>query len=345
MAFKHTYFIQLLLITINLSLPLIAAESDIKINKKKSAQEVAVISASEHAVLIRQLLGIVFTHQTQILSSEVVGIIVSKRLPMGYEISKGDVIAKLDDQEAQAKLSLAQAEMSIAKIRVKQKGLLLDRMKTTYDKGVTSKAEYEKADLQYQQAQAELIMIDAKSQLAKLHLNKHTIVAPFDGLLVNHSPVVGKQLMPGERIVEVLNNEQLRIKVFFSLEELSQLKKGLAQLVLKSKKDIPLVLKEMSPIINSKSGMIEAEFSLPKFHERFFTGQAISLQLITNIISVPQHAISVDNAGQYVLIETSGKARRVAINDLKTGQQVIVMGPDNLLPGDAISVVSIGSSL
>ena len=123
-----TLFLPLLIICIALPMKLTASEKSTSVVKQKPAQEVAVIIVSEQSELIRLLLGTVFSLQSQFLSSEVAGIVISKRLSMGSKISKGDIIAKLDAREAQAKLVLIKAELSIAKIGVQQKSLMLSRI-------------------------------------------------------------------------------------------------------------------------------------------------------------------------------------------------------------------------
>jgi RND family efflux transporter MFP subunit len=315
---------------------------------KKNLQQVAVISVSKQTGLVRQLLGNVFSPQTQMLSSQVTGVSVSERLVLGHQVTRGETIVQLDTREAQAKYALAQAELATTKIRVKQKKLAFSRLKQSHAKKLTSRAEFDEADLQFQQAQAELLAFEAKSRLAKLNLDKHSINAPFDGFLITSSPVVGKQLMSGEKVVEILNNKDLRVKVAFSYQELSLLKKGHAQLVLNVEKQVPLKLVGASPATVLKSGMIETEFLLPVDavlnQSSFYSGQAISLYLIDNRLSVPEHAILNDAQGQYVFVVSDGQVTRVPDDDLKIGQEVIVMGADGLVAGDAVSVLVIGDA-
>jgi len=320
-----------------------SAQKDVQ----KKAQQVAVITVSEQTYLIRQLLGNVFAPQTQTLSSQVAGVTISKMLVMGHQVSKGEIIAQLDTREAQAKYALAQAELETAKIRVKQKQLTFSRLKKNYAKKLTSTAEFDEADLLFQQAQTEMLAFKAKSRLAKLHLDKHSIIAPFDGFLITNSPVVGKQIMSGGKVVEMLNNKDLRVKVAFSHQELNRLKKDHAQLVLNAEKQVPLKLTGASPATVLNSGMIEAEFLLPVGsilnRGSFYSGQAISLQLIDNRLSVPEHAILKDAQGQYVFVVSNGQVTRVPDDDLKIGQEVIVMGADKLVAGDVVSALVIGA--
>jgi RND family efflux transporter MFP subunit len=332
-----------------------------QIQEQKIVPQVAVITVTEQAALIRKLVGFVFSPQTQVLSSQVAAVVTSDRLGMGHRVSKGDVIVKLDDREANAKYALAEAELMSARIRIKQKQLTFSRVENTYNKKLSSRAEFDEADLALQQTKNELLAYEAKSLLAKLNVEKHNIIAPFDAVLVTNSPVVGKQFLPGEKIVEILNKNQLRIKISLSKLELQQLQSGQAKLVLQGRESFPLKLLQSSPATLSGSGMIETEFSLPMdidtdvnkngvinetakadYNDTFYSGQAVKLQLIEDRMSVPEHAISEDDNGQYVLTVSDDKVARVAINDLVVGQKVVVLGPNNLLPGDGVTTLSVG---
>jgi len=329
----------------------------------KPVHEVAVITISEQPTLLRQLLGTVFAPQTQTLSSQVAGVVVSQSMEMGQQIAKGDVVVQLDDREALANLALAKAEMDNAKIRVKQKRLIFNRIEETFGRKLASRAAFDEADLDYQQTQSELLAHEAKVQLAKLNIEKHRIVAPFSGVLIFQSPVVGKQLLPGENVVEMLNNNRLRIKVAFSQQELIQLQKSLAFLVLPKEKLFSLVMLRASPATRISSGLIEAEFLLPEHTELnlnqerlttsrpaifngngFYPGQTISLQLNENRMSVPEQAILEDYQGQYVLAVADGKVVRVAIHDLTVGQKIVVLGSNNLRVGDNVSIINVGET-
>ena len=344
------HLVQLTLLTFT-TLMVAITSNEVQASDKSPVRQVAIVTVSEQATIIRQLLGFVFSPQTQVLSSQVAGLVTSERLELGHRVSKGDILVQLDNREANASHALTKIEVKIAKIRVKRKQLIFDRINGTYTKGLSSIAEFDEAELALQQSKNEQKAYEAKSLLAKLNVGKHIIVAPFDAVLITHSPVVGKQLMPGENVVELLNDKQLRIKIDLSKPELQQLQRRSAQLVFPQRKHPPLSLLNFSPAILTNSGMLEAEFIMPMVSElpksytlndEFYSGQAIKLQLIKNSMSVPEHAILKDNNGQYVLTVLNEKVVRVAINDLVVGQKVIVLGSSDLLSGDSVTVIPVG---
>ncbi len=336
-----------------------------------TTSQVAVITLSEKAELTRSMVGIVFAIQKQTLSSQVAGTITSASMAMGQSVAKGDVIALLDNRDAKAKLDLVQAELQIAGIRVKQKEIQFSRVEKTYRKNLSSSAVFDQARLEFLLAQREYEVYLAKTTLVELNLDKHRIIAPFGGFLVGRSPVIGKQVLPGDKIVELQNNRQLRLKVLVSQQELDLLNRTGAQIVMQVAPTMPLELAAVSPSIIGDSGMIEIELSLPaqasatafkgsngsgiesnqvlkQSHSasgRFMSGQAIALNLIQPRLSVPGRAIAMDEHGEYVFVVANGKAVRLAVDDLHAGQQLVVLGGADLSPGDSIKVLPVGEVL
>lgn len=317
-------------------------------------KQVAVIKVSERKSLVRELVGVVFSPETQNLSLEVSGIVRSQRLALGTRVRKGDVIIQLDDREAKAQQALAFAETERASVEVKRKLLAFNRAQKTFTNKLSSKVDFEEAELELQQAKSDLMISNARLELASLTAEKYTILAPFDGSLITSTPTYGKQIMPGESVVEIINHDNLSVRAFFSAQEMDKLKRGDARLMLRSTQPLHLELLQYSLATRSANGMFETEFSLPsdvygdkfvtesvnynrKTNNDFYSGQAIKLQLMDEHLSVPEQAISMDDTGKYVLTVGDDIAVRVPIDELQIGQKVIVMGHHNLLPGERVS--------
>lgn len=315
--------------------------------------QVAVIRILEQPNLIRELVGVVFSPDNQAISSEVPGIVRSQRHPLGTVFKKGNAIVQLDDREAKARHALVLAECERAKVALKRGQLAFDRVATTYQNKLSSKAEYDEAQLELQQAKNDLMIANAKLNIASLHVEKHTIVAPFDGSLVTSSPSFGKQIMPGDPIVEIINHENLNVRAYFSATEMTRLKHLDYRLRLRTGNENYLTLRQHAPASRSKSGMFETEFSLPaalpddnagnpvleRFtasQSGFLAGQVIKLQLVENRLSVPAQAIAEDNRGKYVLTVSNNAAMRVPLDEIQMDHKVIVMGQGDVIPGQRV---------
>lgn len=138
------------------------------------------------------------------IAPEISGRVVEVAFAEGQSVRQGDVIVKLDDALAQAELADAKARLVLAQANAARAQAL---SRTGH---VTEKA--------YDEAKANLGTSSAAVDLAQVRLDKHTIRAPFDG-------VVGiRQVSPGAFIpagTTVVNLEKIdSLKVDFSLPEI-----------------------------------------------------------------------------------------------------------------------------
>lgn len=329
----------------------------------KPVSQVATVTVTENVTVLRQLLGVVFAPQMQTVSSEVTAIVTSDRLGMGTRVEKGDLLVSLDSREADAKLELARSEMLSARINLEKQTLDFARVKHTFEKKLISKADYDHAKLALRKAETDLKGFDAKCKVAKIIVEKHRILAPFSGVLMSSTPVVGLQLSPGKEVVNILNTDELRIKTILTRDELVKITKGQAKLLESNQPETSFRLLHVAPNASDQNGMFEAEFDISTSHtlasnhlsgesgdagqlskgfqRDFYSGQALKLSLIEHKIHLPEQAILPTVERDSVMVIRNDQVMKVAIKDLVLGQRVVVQGPSNLMPGDKVAILSL----
>lgn len=322
----------------------------------KPVSQVAIMTVSADVTLVRQVLGTVFAPQMQTISSQVTAVVTSDRLGMGTRVAKGDVLVSLDGREAEAKLELAQSEVMGARIQLEKQTLDFSRVEQTFEKKLISKADYDNAKLALRKASNDVQGFEAKLAVAKIFVEKHRIVAPFSGVLMSSTPVVGLQLSPGQEVVKILNTDELRIKTLLSRDELSKITLGQAQLLAANQSQTALHLLHAAPNANDANGMFDVEFGMtaspaltanhlekkPRLQtDDFYSGQALKLKLFENKIQIPEQAIVQSADSNYVMAVTNDEVIKVAISDLVVGQQVVVHGPIHLMPGDKVAILAL----
>jgi len=138
------------------------------------------------------------------IAPEISGRVIEVGFAEGQTVKEGDIIVKLDDALARAELADAEARLVLAKANASRAQAL------SRTGNVTEKA--------FDEAKANLGTANAAVELARVRLDKHTLRAPFDG-------VVGmRQVSPGAFIASgttVVNLEKIdELKVDFSLPEI-----------------------------------------------------------------------------------------------------------------------------
>jgi len=241
--------------------------------------------ALDNTAVVRELLGEVIAIQKQDIATQINGIVTSDRLAMGQELKAGDIIVSLDNREAVAQLVLAQSQYQISRTELNQQQLIFNRVAQTHAKKLSSIANYDTAQFDLQQSKNQLDVAKAKLLLAELYLEKHNIIAPFDGVLTEASPVRGKQVLPGDKLVTIINNKHLSIVTRLSPKELRQIQHHEIHLSLPLSNTVNLELQEFSPMSDPVTGLVTAQFNyvehnIKKYGKHSeFPGQVLKLVL------------------------------------------------------------------
>jgi len=154
--------------------------------------------------------GYVVARRKAAVAAEITGKVAAVLIEEGMIVKEGQVIARLDSVLAENDLALAKsriesAEAAIAAISADLEDAMriVARAKTLSQKNVMSEADLTKAEaragvlsaqLRQYQAQFETARLDAQRNAAVL--DKHSIRAPFDGVVVDKSAQPGEMISP-----------------------------------------------------------------------------------------------------------------------------------------------------
>ena len=166
------------------------------------------------------------------LSSEVSGEIIELPIIEGQQVLKGDLLVRINPDliqaavtQSQAGLENVRAQLTQAEAALKNTKLVYDRNKQLFEKGVISRADWDKtvSDYEMSQASAKSAYYSVKSAEASVkqsldNLARTSIFAPRDGTISKLSVelgerVVGTAQMAGTEIVRVANLNNMEVEV------------------------------------------------------------------------------------------------------------------------------------
>ncbi|PKD17527.1 RND transporter [Salegentibacter salinarum] len=166
------------------------------------------------------------------LSSEVSGEIIELPVVEGQAVEKGDLLVRVNPDiyqssvnRAQAGLETSRANYSQAEASLKQAEANYNRNKSLFEKGVISKAEWDRIVSEYEVAQAnkESAYYNMQSTAATVkeatdNLGRTNIYAPMSGTISKLDAelgerVVGTQQMAGTEILRVANLSNMEVEV------------------------------------------------------------------------------------------------------------------------------------
>ncbi len=311
--------------------------------KKFSEQQLSWINAT---VISRQNINI---------SAESTGRIIWIA-EFGEQLSKGDLLARIDDQSLQLKLKYQQQVLRKAKENSQYRSQELKRLEVMKKVQGISQTQLDLARHDFQIAKIELKEQRITLETIQNDISKSQIYAPFNGVIEIQHLQSGEYAEKGQSLLTLVNNTAPEIKLYAPIALVNMLtssqtlqlrgneQKGLAKLVARSyqadekSRQLELRLKPDNPVL-------------------WQIGQALQVALPKNVnkstLAIPRDALVVDQKGKAVfkvgksnavkripVRVISGNAETVAIlGELKAGDQVVVRGSGMLKTGDIVKPI------
>lgn len=271
--------------------------------------------------------GVLLPDEEVNLSFETSGKVVQINFVEGSTIRKGQLLAKVNDRQLQAKLHRLIAQLKLAEDRVYRQNALLE-------KDAVSKEAYEQVQTDLATLRADIEMVKADIALTELH-------APFDGVIGLRQISVGAYASPSTIVAKLTKISPLKIQFSVPERYASQIRKGT---------NLSFKIEGQIDALNAKVYALESTID-PVMHQftaralyansnhQLLPGQYASIQLkkeeIANAIAIPAEAIVPEMGKDKVFLYKSGKAEPVEVTTgIRTESQVqIIRG---LQKGDTI---------
>ncbi len=221
----------------------------------------------------------------------------------GGAVKAGDVLAQIDDQEAQANLAVAVANLNLAQLKS-------DRANKLLQANAASQVNFD-------QAVAELALANSELLKKRDELEKTKVIAPFDG-------TVGFKLKQEYEIVKV-GDEIFRIEQFNPLEVEFNLPRRFYSLIKSGDKVEYKVdantntfgqIIAVSEVINPENESFSVRASVDNIGNKFIPGMFTSVDVITDLhqaLIVPQQAVVSTENGLIIFKLQDSKIHSVPI--------------------------------
>lgn len=253
------------LLGIGLACTLLAACED-KAEVAPSPQQVRVVAASDAQYQQgAEITGEVKARVQTELSFRVSGRVLERKVDVGSHVRAGDVLARLNDTEQQADVSVASAALDSAQAVVRQKTLAFDRARLLLQSQAAPRAIFDDAQKELLSAQASLETAEAALATAQDALSYTELKAAADGIITARSIEAG-QVVSAAQPAFTLAHDGPRDVVFdvfeaFFLDGRPQSDVEVAP-VSDPLLDVHASIREVSPVIDAKAGTIRIKVGL-----------------------------------------------------------------------------------
>lgn len=186
--------------------------------------EVLNISGKDHAVKVTAY-GTVISSRRVEIEPEVSGRIIKLHpsLIAGGRIAEGEELFSIDP--LMARLTLKESEASVARAeailkeaeRRKQEGDRLSKQE------IIPETELAALDSEFQRARADLLRLEAGVERTKEMLRRHTVVSPFNALVIDESVDMGQRVDPGFDAATLVGTDEFHVRVTLPIEKLKSI--------------------------------------------------------------------------------------------------------------------------
>jgi len=275
--------------------------------------------------------------------------IVELLVEEGDVVKKGQLLARLQDDEQRSMLGQARARLDKAQREYEHQQSLHERGLTT-EKALNDA----RADFDQQRLAAE----DAERQLGYTR-----IIAPIAGTVTQRLVKIGDNVTVGQHVFDIVDFESLVALVYVPEKNLSMLKaKQPARIIARAVRKEPFtaLVDRVSPIVDARSGTIKVTVDVggqPGLRPGLF----VEVQLVTAVhqdaILIPKRALVYDNDQVYLYrVKDDETVERVLVQPMLSnaiyvepaggfspGDEVVMAGQAGLKNGAKIEVVQPGT--
>lgn len=322
-----------------------------------------------------ELSGRVVAPRVAQVSARVAGVVLKRVYSEGAEVKQGDVLFLIDPAPFKADLDSAQAALNKSRAIAQQAKLQEQRYADLIGINAISRQDYDNAQAQAQQTNADVAANQAAVQRAKLNLGYATVTAPISGrigrALVTEGALVGQgEVTPMARIqqlnpIHVDLTQSTRdvdnLRAAFRAGQLQQIGNNQARATLirdnGSLYPLPGKLLFTDVSVEPSTGQIILRSEFPNPDHDLLPGSFVRVRLEQAVnkeaITVPQRAILRDSAGvaQVLLLDAENRVKQQPVqlggvqNDrwivnegLKPGDQIVIEGLQHARVGEQVHI-------
>ena len=302
------------------------------ITKINEALAVLDIKKEEALVSVLSLKDTVFSHYLEIQGSvntkenilvqpEFQGTLVSLNAKAGQRVSKGQVLGKIDDAGLSQQVASLENQYALAKTT-------FERQKNLWDQKIGS-------EMQYLQAQTQMISAQRGVAQIKAQLAKTIIKAPFSGTIDEVFVEKGQVVAPSQQgLMRIVNLSNMYVSTSVPETYIGKLKIGDEVNVFLSSlgKTYKGKVRQIGSFVNPNNRSFGIEVSVPNPENLLRPNQVASLKitdyLSKNTIVVPTNVIQQDgekNKFVYIVTNSDGKtgiAKKAIVKPGKSSDNV-----------------------
>jgi RND family efflux transporter MFP subunit len=317
----------------------------------------APVTATQEPITIAAT-GTFTAAESSQVSPQVSGQVIATPVNVGATVKAGDVIARLDDRDARARLAQARATLQQAQATAANAKAQVDRSASLVQTGDISAGNFQTLTTQVATANAQVAQAEAQVTVAQQQLNETVIRAPFRGHVSARPVAAGEYVTTASTIATIVQIQPIKLELQIAEADAAKIDIGTvvsAQVVSYPDQDFTGKVTAKNPAFDAASRALTVVAEFRNDHlslsPGMFASAAVRLPRTQQVISVPKEAVFTPpgSPSAQVFVVRDGTARLRVVQagqprgalvpiacGLEPGDQVITSNQDKLFDGQPV---------
>ena len=284
------------------------------------------------------------------VKAKVAGELVAVTVREGESVKQGQVLARIDLTEVQAKVAAREADVAAAKAQLVWAEKNRNQQKALLDKSFISQSAFDNIQSNYDVAVAKLHAADAELVVARKSQGDAVLVAPFSGIVSLRHAQPGERVALDAKVVSIVDLSRLQLEASVPPAAIGQVRVGQTmnfRVEGFGEREFAGRIERINPaatagsrsisvyaVIDNREGMLRGGM---------FAQGALTLSRVDNALAVPASAVREEIGQTFVYAIEDGliKRKNVKVGAPDAAGRVQVL--DGLAAGDRIVRVNLGS--
>lgn len=266
--------------------------------------------------------GALKASESAIVKARVAGELQELNVREGDRVQAGQVIARIEPIEYQARVRQAQQQADAAKAQVDIAQRQFDNNQALVNQGFISQTALLTSQASLNGATATHAAALAALDLANKSLADATLRSPLSGVVAQRLAQPGERVAIEARLIEVINLSQMELEAALTVEEASRVRVGMTAQLQVEGMDAPITAKVLrinpSAQVGSRSIVVYLGISGREgLRQGLFAQGSLGTESM-QVLAVPVSSVRTDKPQPYVQVVQDGTVRHITV---RTGER------------------------
>ena len=303
-------------------------------------------------------IGTLMPGEEVVVSSEIEGVLRSVRVDEGTVVSKGMLLAAIDDTNYSLEVKRTEIGLKQAEATLENTRLEYERKDALYREELVTKQQFDDVSTRLSLAMAEVERAKTTRALSKERLSKTSVHSPINGVIKEKKISAGDYVRNGTNLFVVIQNNPLKLVFTVTEKDVGKLRIGqdvLFRVDAFPDREFKGSVSILYPSLEERTRTLQVEARVPNHDGLLKPGLFANVTIYTggprDTAVVPITSILYDDSRTRVFVVEGDRAREREVKigskygelmeiaeGLKGNEMVVVVGQNNLSEGVKVNV-------